>query len=113
MLIHIPDQSVLDGDVGDKATRVQSTRADDGSCAFVYSTQGKAFTVNIDKLSGAAMAWWFDPRNGQAKETGQFPNTGTREFTPPSSGKGNESVLVLDDVAKNFPPPGSAAHRGK
>jgi hypothetical protein len=27
-------------------------------------------------------------------------------FTPPSSGPGNDWVLVLDDAARNFPAPG-------
>jgi len=35
----------------------------------------------------------------------------TREFTPPSSGPGNDWVLVLDDVDKNFPPPGAKVQR--
>ena len=31
---------------------------------------------------------------------------GPREFTPPIHGKGNDWVLVLDDAAQGFPPPG-------
>jgi len=112
-LIRIPDQSVLVGDVGDNATRVQATRASDGSYAMVYSAQGNAFTVNMDKLSGPAKAWWFDTRSGQARPAGEFKNAGTQQFTPPSSGKGNDWVLVLDDASKRFPAPGSTAYQGK
>ena len=113
-LIRIPDQSVLTGDVGTSADRVQATRAADGCYAMVYSAQGKAFTVNMDKFqSGPAKAWWYDPRTGEAKPAGEFKNAGTQEFTPPSSGRGNDWVLVLDDASRGFPAPGSAPYRGK
>ena len=74
-----------------------------------------------DNLTGKAYkAWWYDPRKGTSTLIGQFPRTEpgdrpadvrrsdiSREFTPPSSGPGNDWVLVLDDVDKNFPPPGA------
>ena len=34
------------------------------------------------------------------------PNTGTRRFVPPDPGEQLDWVLVLDDAAKNYPPPG-------
>ena len=52
-------------------------------------------------------AWWFNPRNGEATAIGEFPNTGERDFTPPDPGEMLDWVLVLDDAAKNYPPPGT------
>jgi hypothetical protein len=75
---------------------------------MVYSPSGRPFKVRLDKISGAKVrTWWFNPRNGEATAAGEFANTGEREFTPPASGKGNDWVLVLDDAARNFPPPGT------
>jgi len=55
--------------------------------------------VRMDKLAGPKVrAFWFDPRTGHATVIGEFPNTGEREFTPPTSGENNDWVLVLDDV---------------
>jgi hypothetical protein len=51
-------------------------------------------------------AWWFNPRNGEASAIGEFSNTGEREFNPPDPGEALDWVLVLDDAAKGFPPPG-------
>jgi hypothetical protein len=34
--------------------------------------------------------------------------TAIQNFTPPSSGRGCDWVLVLDDAAKGYPPPGEA-----
>jgi hypothetical protein len=110
MLDRIPDQSLLaEGDLP-VLERVEATRAKDGSYAFIYTADGKPFTLQTNKLSGAKLvAWWYDPRTGKAKRSGSFARTKTREFTPPSSGIGNDWVLVLDDATKKFPPPGLVA----
>jgi hypothetical protein len=36
---------------------------------------------------------------------------GDREFTPPANGEMIDWVLVLDDAAKNYPPPGQPLAR--
>ena len=74
---------------------------------MVYAPIGRSFTVAMDKISGPKVkAWWFNPRNGKATAIGEFPNTGTRRFTPPDAGELLDWVLVLDDAAKNYPEPG-------
>jgi hypothetical protein len=106
LLSRVPDQSlVVDSLKG--SDYIAATRGD--GYAFIYSGQGRAFTVNLGKISGErAVAWWFNPRNGAAEKIGLIDNKGTREFTPhPHSGFGTDYVLVLDDASKNFPAPGS------
>ncbi len=101
----VPDQSlVVDALKG--ADYIAATRGD--GYAFIYSAQGRTFTVNLGKISGASVnAWWFNPRNGAAEKIGTFENKGTREFLPHMhGGLGTDNVLVLDDAAKNFPAPG-------
>lgn len=87
--------------------RIVATRGD--GYAFVYSAQGRPFTVRLGRISGARVAaWWFNPRTGTAWRFGEFDNTGTREFTPPSyGGLGADTVLVLDDAAKHRQAPGA------
>lgn len=103
----IPDQSLLASDVGTDDEHCRATRDAEGRYAFVYTPLGRKVSVHLDKLSGAKVrAWWYDPRHGMAEEIGVFDNQGTREFTPPIHGKGNDWVLVLDDAAQGFPPPG-------
>ena len=109
MLERMPDQSLIAGEVSDRAVeRVEAMRGADGSYAFVYLPSGKTdVTINTGKLSGQKLvAWWFDPRTGRAKKSGSFAKTGTREFTTPSGGTNDDWVLVLDDAAKKFPVPG-------
>jgi hypothetical protein len=106
-LTRIPDQSVIVGDAGTGADHLQATRAADGSYTMVYSPSGRPCKVRMDKLGGAKVkASWFNPRDGKATVIGEFANTGEREFVPPTNGENNDWVLVLDNAAQKFPPPG-------
>jgi hypothetical protein len=104
-LVRVPDQSIV-ADQLDGSDYIAATRGED--YLFVYTAQGRTFTVNMGKISGARVkAWWYNPRTGTAEEIGIFDNLGQREFDPPSHGGfGTDEVLVLDDAAKNYPPPG-------
>jgi len=50
--------------------------------------------------------WWFDPRYGRAYRVHTGTGTAVQAFTPPTAGRGCDWVLVLDDAAKGFAPPG-------
>ena len=112
-LTRIPDDTVIVTDrvptsvPGSGRYRFVATRDSSGSYAMVYAPIGRAFKVRMDKITGPKVkAWWFNPRTGEATAIGEFPNAGEREFVPPDKGELLDWVLVLDDVAKNFPPPG-------
>ncbi|MBN2764079.1 MAG: DUF4038 domain-containing protein [Bacteroidales bacterium] len=44
--------------------------------------------------------------DGKSTLIDTFPGTGTRRFTPPSNGRGNDWILVLDDTSKGLKEPG-------
>src|SRR5262249_39150342 len=104
----VPDQSLVAGDPGKGAEHVRAARAADGNFALVYLPAGKPVTVDLGRLAGKDVrAWWFDPRDGKAKDAGTFPRSGTRTFRPPGKpGRGNDWVLVLEDAESKLPPPG-------
>lgn len=106
LLVPVPVPTLVPG----AGTRhFAAVRDTDGSFAFVYVPVGRSFQVNLEKLSGEKIrAWWFDPRSGAPARIGEFPRSGTREFTPPTPGELLDWVLVLDDVAKGYPIPGIA-----
>ncbi len=90
-----------------EARHVQATRDGDGSYAMVYLPEaGQRVTLDTSALSGERLrAWWYDPRTGQATALeGDFPVGGRLEFTSPEQGP--DWVLVLDDAARGYPPPG-------
>ncbi|MBN1673366.1 MAG: glycoside hydrolase family 140 protein [Kiritimatiellae bacterium] len=90
----------LDGDTYHVAT----ARAADGSFLLAYSPAGSPLAVDMSGITGTTvLAHWFDPRAGVWSPIGQFANTGLRSFTPPTSGRGMDWVLVLDDAERGYP----------
>lgn len=99
MLERVPDQSLIIENNNCPAERIQATRGSD--YAFIYTAAGKPITVVMNKLKETTLhAYWYDPRTGRSTEIGTLKNAGTKKFTPPSSGYGQDWVLVLDDAAK-------------
>ena len=113
ILTRVPDDSVIVTDrvptavPGAGRYRFAATRDSLGSYAMVYIPVGRPFKVHMDKIAGAKVkAWWFNPRNGEATAVGEFSNSGEREFISTDRGEAIDWVLVLDDAAKNYTPPG-------
>ncbi len=114
LLDRIPDDSIIVTDrvptsvPGAGRYRFVATRDTAGSYAMVYAPVGRAFKVRMSAIQAPeAKTWWFNPRNGSAREIGTFPTAGEHEFTPPDPGELTDWVLVLDDAAKGYPAPGT------
>ncbi len=101
MLERQPDQSLIVENDLPPMSRIQATRGKD--YAFIYSSEGKPFTVVMGKISGDKVkAAWFDPKSGKLTQAGEADNKGNKKYFPPSSGYGNDWVLVIDDASKNY-----------
>lgn len=112
-LTRIPDDSVIvphqvpTAVPGAGRYRLAATRDTNGTYAMVYTPSGRPFSVRMDVIRGEEVtAWWFNPRTGEAAEIGRFTNHGVRRFVPPAPGELLDWVLVLDDSAQGYPPPG-------
>jgi hypothetical protein len=104
-LSRVPDQSIVVNPL-DGADHISATRGD--GYLFVYSAQGRKFSVRPGKISGTRLkGWWYNPRSGSAEACGEFDNSETREFVPPSEGFGSDWILVLDDASRSFAAPGT------
>jgi hypothetical protein len=106
-LVRIPDQSLIaSSNPSSGGGHMQAARASDGSYGFVYiPTAGTSIDVDLNKLAGTTInAWWYDPRNGQSNNIGQFPKNGRTRFTTPQNGP--DWVLVLDNAARGYGAPG-------
>jgi predicted esterase len=106
----VPDQGMIVGANPGGTNHVQATRASNGSYAFVYAAGGLDVTVDLSRISGqTAKAYWYNPRNGSSEVIGDFATEGQQTFSPPTSGYGNDWVLVLDDASRGYPEPGKVA----
>jgi hypothetical protein len=85
-----------------------ATRDTARSYAMIYAPVGRTFRVQLGALQGDQLnAWWYNPRTGEATSAGTFASEGARAFTPPEAGEPLDWILVLDDAAKDYPPPGT------
>jgi len=112
-LARVPDDTVVVTDrvptsvPGAGRYRYVATRDAEGRYAMVYAPVGRPFKVRMAAVHGARVrAWWFNPRDGKATSIGDLANEGERTFTPPEPGEPLDWVLVLDDAARGYPPPG-------
>lgn len=107
MLERVPDQSLIVGDPGEFIHHIRATRGE--SYAMFYIPTGRSFVARLGVVSGEKVkAWWFDPKTGDSTVIGVFDNRGEMEFD--CGGlvlDGNDHVLVLDDLSKGYPAPGT------
>ena len=100
----IPDQSVIAGGQGEGEDHIQAAIANDGSFIVAYLPFGNPVSISMDRLAGKAVkALWYNPREGSWSYISQYANSGVHEFIPPSCGKVNDWVLVLEDAGRNYP----------
>ena len=100
----IPDQSLIVRAYYPETDYIVATRGD--GYAFVYFPTGWAADIILDKIGAEVInASWYDPRSGELIHIETISGKGTRKFTPPSGGRGNDWVLILDDASKNFSKP--------
>lgn len=109
----IPDDSVIVPDSVTTAVpgagryRYVTTRDQNMTYAMIYAPVGRQFTVRMNVIGGEkVVAWWYNPRNGNAKKIGKYDNKGTRTFIPPDHGENLDWVLVLDDAGAGYKAPG-------
>ena len=70
--------------------------------AYIYTPLGLPFTADLSRVGQSKRpikALWFDPRSGQETVTGIYPPDTRNLFVPPSSGKGCDWVLILEETA--------------
>lgn len=102
----IPDQSLIVGEAGKGGLHVQATRDAEGTYALIYfPLNDQSAAINLSQLRAKRVrAWWYDPRAGFGNLLGEFEGGATREFKSPPYGP--DWVLVLDDIATKYSPPG-------
>lgn len=94
----IPDFELVSSKQEDDEHFVIGTRDMGGSYAFIYFPTGKTVEVNLSKLNNPALkANWYDPRTGVSfPYSGSALIKGKNKISTPSSGKGQDWVLVVE-----------------
>jgi hypothetical protein len=106
-------QMLLAGATEDTPVHPHAMLGENGAYAMIYVPQtSKTMTIDMDLLAGKAhRMWWFEPPTAQVTLIGEFTRgdyapDGAHTFTTPATGE--DWVLVIDDLAANFPQPGQS-----
>ena len=106
-LSRIPDQSMVDETQPETDDYVIATRDHNGSYGMLYFPTGKPTLVNLSALQGETFtSWWYDPRTGISFPGENLKKSSGMKIAPPSSGKGNDWVLVIDMKDAGYDKPG-------
>lgn len=98
----IPDQGLLVEEQKNDSTFIVATRDKHGSFAMFYFPTGKASAVDLSELTGSKFKiTWMDPRTGvefQGNEGLPLAKGSCLPITPPSTGRGNDWVMIADSL---------------
>lgn len=85
-------------------SKVRGMIARDGSWAMVYSSEGASFAIDLTRFAATQLdEVWFDPRTGVLERQHTSANAAFQTFVPPTSGRGEDWVLLLEDPDRGFP----------
>ena len=103
----LPDQSVIYGRNPRDKHHVRAAVARDGSFLFVYLPTGKPVDIVMSNIKDdRAVAWWFNPGNGETESLGEMQTDQVHTFTPPVEKKETDWVLVVDGKSAGYAAPG-------
>lgn len=92
-----PDRKLVVDGPPHGGAKVRALRATDGTLALVYTPRGEPVTVNLGLLKQEqTRASWYDPRTGKTSPLYTGDSISFQTFTPPTRGRGNDWVLVLE-----------------
>lgn len=94
----IPDPTIIVEGQGVKNDYITSFKDSEGRYLMAYLPIGKTIKINTSSIpSKQVKAWWFNPKTAQSVFIGTKKNTQIMEFTAPTTGVGNDWVLVIDN----------------
>ncbi len=103
----IPNQSMIKNGPMTGGGKIRAAVDDDGGFAIVYSPRGESFTIDKSVVEARYIKEiWFDPRYGVSYHIHTGDTDGIQTYTPPTSGRGQDWILIIEDAGLNMPLPG-------
>lgn len=113
ILGRVPDQSIIYSETGGMTSRILGTRGK--GYVMIYMPSNILVTLDFSRIEGDEHhAWWYNPRTGESSFIEAFRNPASaggkfKDFRVPVSGI--DWILVVDDAAMRFEPPGMITGR--
>lgn len=95
----VPNKDIVVDGPSTGGGKIKAALANDRSFAIVYSPRGEHFSIYKNVLNAEKLREiWFDPRYGVEHVIHTSGTKGIQTYTPPSSGRGNDWVLIIEKV---------------
>jgi hypothetical protein len=102
-----PMQDLIKSGPENGGARIRAALARDASFAIIYSPLGEQFTVDKNVIKGNRVREiWFDPRYGVSYPLHNGDTKGIQTYTPPTSGRGQDWILIIENAELGLPMPG-------
>lgn len=99
----VPNQSMIKAGPTTGGAKIRAALADDGLFAFIYSPRGEQFSIDKGVIKGKRVSEiWFDPRYGISYRIHTGDTKGFQTYTPPTNGRGNDWILIIENAEMNF-----------
>ena len=99
----VPNQSIIQSGPRDGGGKIRAAVAEDGSFAIIYSPVGASFTIDQTVIKGKKLkSIWYDPRYGISHSVHTGNTFGVQTYSPPTSGRGNDWILIIEDADRMF-----------
>jgi hypothetical protein len=103
----IPRQEIIRNGPVSGGAKIRASVAADASFAIVYSPRGERFSVDKSVIKARYIREiWFDPRYGVSYHLHTGDTKGIQTYTPPTSGRGQDWILIIENAELKLPMPG-------
>ena len=103
----VPDQTLVLSGSTSGGGKIRAAIANDGSFAVFYTPLGEPFTVDQSRITGVKLKGiWYDPRYGVSHPIHTGNTFAVQTYTPPTTGRGNDWVLIIENADLGLPVPG-------
>ena len=102
-----PAQSMIKNGPLTGGAKIRAAASNDGSFAIVYSPRGEPFSIDKSLIEARYIKEiWYDPRYGISYHIHTGDTKGIQTYTPPTSGRGQDWILIIENAELNMAMPG-------
>lgn len=103
----VPDSTIVLNQSTEEQEYKAALRSRDSMFLMVYSPVGGDINVSLEIFENKKVdLWWYDPRTGAAFFDRKIKAGKNVLLESPSSGRGNDWILIIDDASKKMSKPG-------
>ncbi|MFC1633370.1 glycoside hydrolase family 140 protein [Planctomycetota bacterium] len=101
----IPFQQIVKNEYFPETDYIIATRGKDYVMVYIPTGKGAKLALSLCGWP-TTNVWWYNCKTGQATHLSKISTDQVKYFEPKTRGRGNDWVLILDNAARSFGPPG-------